>query len=91
MALQKNNICTDKNNSFPFSICLQEYCDLLYNEDVEKSCETFCDPVFYTASSFSTGDMSNSKPPSELLWMISTHSYQMVILIWGMIVTPLIC
>lgn len=32
-------------NSFPLSICLQEYCDLMYNEAVEKSCETFCDSV----------------------------------------------
>lgn len=72
---------------FPFSICLQECCDLLYNENVEKSCETFCDLVFQKepapcffliASSFSLNQMSwgilSYAPPKLFGWFSFSHT-----------------
>lgn len=105
MTQLKKNTCTDKKElSFPFSICLQEYCDLPYNEDVEKSCETFCDSVSQKEAEpcFIPHRLSHQMKcheesyhtisPFSALWddcPFFTHSYQMVLLIWGMIVTPL--
>lgn len=78
----KKNICTN-TSPISFFICLQEYCDLLYNDDVEESCKTlwFSVPqrgwaVFYTASSFSwkqklAGNLIMPSAPPELYGRLS--------------------